>query len=60
MRVNAEFDDIEDAPDTLFEDRDEARSEIFDYLEVFYNRQRIHQSLGFTSPVNYEKMADVA
>jgi transposase InsO family protein len=28
---------------TLFEDRDEARSAIFDYLEVFYNRQRIHQ-----------------
>jgi len=45
---------------TLFEDRDEARSEIFDYLEVFYNRQRIHQSLGFKSPVNYERMANVA
>ncbi len=45
---------------TLFEDRDEARSEIFDYLEVFYNRKRIHQSLGFKSPVNYERMANVA
>ncbi len=45
---------------TLFEDRDEAHSEIFDYLEVFYNRQRIHQSLGFKSPVNYERMANVA
>ena len=44
----------------LFEDRDEARSEIFDYLEVFYNRQRIHQSLGFKSPVNFEAMAGVA
>ncbi|MEO6696564.1 MAG: IS3 family transposase [Gammaproteobacteria bacterium] len=45
---------------TLFEDRDQARSEIFDYLEVFYNRQRIHQSLGFKSPVNYERMANGA
>lgn len=44
----------------LFEDRDEARSAIFDYLEVFYNRQRIHQSLGFKSPVNFEAMAGVA
>lgn len=43
----------------VFEDRDEARSAIFDYMEVFYNRQRIHQSLGFTSPVNYETIADV-
>lgn len=44
----------------LFEDRDEARSAIFDYLEVFYNRQRPHQSLGFKSPVNYEAMTNVA
>ena len=41
----------------LFEDRDEARSAIFDYLEVFYNRQRIHQSLGFKSPASFEAMA---
>lgn len=44
----------------VFEDRDEARSEIFDYLEIFYNRQRIHQSLGFKSPMNFEAMTDVA
>ncbi len=33
----------------VFEDRDEARSANFDYMEVFYNRQRLHQSLGFKS-----------
>ena len=44
----------------VFEDRDEARSAISDYLEVFYNRQRIHQSLAFKSLVNFEAMEGVA
>jgi len=39
-----------------FADRDEARSAIFDYIEVFYNRQRLHQTLGFKTPVEYEMM----
>jgi len=42
-----------------FSDRDHARSEIFDYIEVFYNRQRIHQTLDFKSPNDYE-MINVA
>lgn len=44
----------------VFEDRDEARTAIFDYMEVFYNRKRLHQSLGFTSPIDFEMMANVA
>lgn len=44
----------------VFDDRDEARSAIFDYMEVFYNRQRLHQSLGFKSPHDFEAMANVA
>ncbi len=43
-----------------FADRDEARSAIFDYIEVFYNRQRSHQSLGYQTPLHYEQMAGVA
>jgi putative transposase len=39
-----------------FADQDEARSAIFDYIEVFYNRQRIHQTLGYKTPVEYEMM----
>ena len=35
--------------------RQEARSVIFDYIEVFYNRQRRHSYLGYQSPVNYEE-----
>ncbi len=32
----------------------QARSEIFDYIELFYNRQRIHTALNFLSPANFE------
>lgn len=35
--------------------RSEARRDIFDYLEVFYNKERIHSSLGYVSPANFEK-----
>lgn len=35
--------------------RQEARSVIFDYIEVFYNRQRRHSSLGYKSPINFEE-----
>ena len=37
--------------------RDEARSDVFDYIERFYNRQRSHSYLGYTSPVQYEQQA---
>ncbi len=40
--------------------RDEARLSLFDYIEVFYNRQRIHQTLGYKTPVQYEMMMKVA
>jgi putative transposase len=35
--------------------REEARSSIFDSIEVFYNRVRRHSSLGYRSPVEYER-----
>jgi transposase InsO family protein len=34
--------------------REEARRDIFDYIEIFYNRQRLHSSLGYVSPVSFE------
>jgi putative transposase len=34
--------------------RSEARASIFEYLEVFYNRQRRHSTLGYLSPTDYE------
>ncbi len=37
-----------------FATREQARSVIFEYIEVFYNRQRRHSALGYLSPVSYE------
>lgn len=37
-----------------FKTRAEARQAIFDFIEVFYNRQRLHSSLGYRSPVDFE------
>ncbi len=34
--------------------RAELRTEVFDYIEVFYNRERRHSTLGQLSPVDYE------
>lgn len=37
-----------------FETRAQARQAIFEYIEVFYNRERLHSSLDYTSPTEYE------
>ena len=39
----------------VFATRDQARGELFEYLEVFYNRVRRHSSLGFLSPAEFER-----
>jgi len=39
-----------------FQTPDQARTCIFEYLEVFYNRQRLHSSLGYRSPMAFEQL----
>lgn len=39
---------------TKFSTRNEARAAVFDYIEVFYNRVRLHSSLGYMSPAQFE------
>ena len=38
-----------------FATRRQARAEVFDYIEVFYNRERLHSTLGYRSPEEYER-----
>jgi transposase InsO family protein len=39
-----------------FVSRSQARQVIFEYIEGFYNRKRLHSSLGYCSPVHYEQL----
>ena len=41
-----------------FATRAQARTEIFDYLETFYNPKRLHSSLGYCSPVDFENRSN--
>jgi len=38
----------------IFEDLEQARSEIFSYIEGYYNRVRLHSGLGYKSPIEFE------
>ena len=39
-----------------YKTRDQARNDIVDYIEMFYNCQRLHSYLGYLSPMDFEKM----
>ena len=39
-----------------FNNQKEAKNIIFEYIEVFYNRVRIHSANGYLSPVEYESL----
>ena len=43
-----------------YKNRDTARKEIFEYIEVFYNRQRLHSSLDYNTPTGYEAVVQAA
>jgi len=40
--------------DARFVSREEARTQLFEYIEIFYNRKRLHSTLGYLSPTQYE------
>ena len=40
--------------DQTYPTREEARRELIDYIEMFYNSYRLHSSLGYLAPNNFE------
>ena len=45
--------------DGIFESIEQARTEIFSYIEGYYNRIRRHSSLGYVSPLEFEKQLKI-
>jgi len=41
----------------VYRSRSEARADIFEYIEIWYNRQRRHSSLGYLSLTEFEQKA---
>ncbi len=43
----------------IFETIEDARSEVFSYIEGYYNRIRLHSGLGYQSPLEFEKQLEI-
>jgi putative transposase len=39
----------------VYRKREHARSDVFDYIERFYNPRRRHSTIGYVSPIDFEK-----
>ena len=44
----------------VYRTRDDARADVFDYIERFYNPRRRHSTLGYLSPIEFEEQAMLA
>ena len=44
----------------VYRSREQARADVFDYIERFYNPTRRHSTLGYLSPVQFEKLKSVS
>jgi transposase InsO family protein len=51
---------LECVPDKGFATRQQAKSETFEYIEVFYNRQRLHATLNYLTPAEAEQAVGVS
>jgi putative transposase len=48
---------IERTARKVYRTRDQARADVFDYIERFYNPQRRHSTIGYISPMEFERVA---
>ncbi len=46
---------VEELNDYRFKNTEEVKYIVFKYIELFYNRQRIHSSLDYMTPAEFEK-----
>ena len=44
----------------VYRTRAQAKADVFDYIECFYNPTRRHSTLGYISPIDFERKAGVA
>jgi putative transposase len=44
---------------TTYQTRDEAKEDVFDYIERFYNPKRRHSTIGYMSPLEFEMQVGV-
>ena len=44
----------------IYRTRDEAKADVFDYIERFYNPNRRHSTIGYLSPMEFERKAGLA
>lgn len=44
----------------VYRTRDQARADVFEYIERLYNPRRRHSTIGYLSPMEFERLADTA
>jgi putative transposase len=44
----------------IYRSRDEAKADVFDYIERFYNPKCRHSTIGYMSPMEFERHAGLA
>lgn len=44
----------------MYRSRDEAKADVFDYIERFYNPKRRHSTVGYMSPMEFERQTGLA